>query len=104
MVLSPAGAVAHQNRDQAHPAPGSIAELEAAYGLLCELRVDDDYPELHPRRTRALDVACRVLYREIVQRSATSAETAAARHASLVRLGLVVPLTESEHRAIDGNR
>lgn len=105
MVLTAAGAVVHHiPRDQAHPAPGSLAELEQAFAWLEESRAVQDRSSDPGRGDRALDVALRLVYRELVQRAATSAETAAARQVALIRLCVVEPLTESELRAIDGNR
>ena len=73
MVVPPPGAVEQRiPRDQAHPAPGSLAELEDVYAWLeheADVRTLVRRGTPPQRADHVLEVARRVIYREICRRA-----------------------------------
>ena len=73
MVVPPPGAAEHRiPADQAHPAPGSLAELEDTFDWLgheAEVRRLIRRGNPPERADRALEAAQRLIYREICRRT-----------------------------------
>lgn len=99
ITVNPDGTV----NDQAHPIPGSVAELEDAWRWL-EAFQDGEW---EAPAERALGVALRLVYREIVR--GTAAEAAQARLAFLTATAPAIyydrpaaPETELERAAARG--